>query len=53
MAVEDALETHLADAFEGADEEGINRDEVAGVAGFNVALPEFWAKPLKQFHLIV
>lgn len=53
MAIEDALKVDLADAFERADEEGIDRNKITCMACFDMPLPEFWAEALQQFHLVV
>ena len=48
MAVDHGLQVDLAHALERADEEGVDRDQRAGVRGLDVALAELRAEALQQ-----
>ena len=52
MAVDDGLQVDLADAFQHADEEGVDRHQRAGVRGLDVAVAELRAEPLEEPGLL-
>src|SRR5580765_7497102 len=53
MAVDGGLEIDLADALEGADEEGVDSDKTAGVRGFDVAFAELGAEAFEEPDLLL
>ena len=53
MAVDGSLQMDLANALEGADEEGVERFQPAGVWGLDVALAEFQGEALEQPDLLL
>ena len=52
MAVDDGLQVDLADPLQHADEEGVDRDQGAGVRGLDVAFAELGTEPLQQPGLL-
>lgn len=48
MAVDGRLHVDLADPLEGADEEGIDGDEAAGVIGLDMAFAELGREAFEQ-----
>ena len=52
-AIDRGLQLELADAFEGADEEGVDGDEAPGMRGLDVALAELRAEALQQPGLLL
>ena len=52
MAVDRGLQVDLAHALEHADEEGVDRDQRAGMRGLDVALAELGAEPFEQPRLL-
>ena len=53
VAVDRGLQVDLADALEHADEEGVDRDQGAGVRRLDVALAELGAEALQQPDLLI
>jgi hypothetical protein len=53
MAVDRGLQVDLADPFQHADEEGVDRDQSPGVRRLDVALAELRAEALEQADLLV
>ena len=53
VAVDRGLQIDFADALEGADEEGVDTDETAGVRGLDVALAELRREALQQPGLLL
>jgi len=52
MAVDRGLQPDLADALEGADEDGVDGDQAAGVGCFEVALAELRRRALQPADLL-
>lgn len=52
MAINGALKIDFADALEGSDKESIDGDQVAGVAGLDVPLPELGTEALQEPYLV-
>jgi hypothetical protein len=53
MAVDHALQVHLAYALEMPDEEGVHRNQAPGMRRFDVAFPELRGEPLQQPDLVL
>jgi hypothetical protein len=52
MAINRGLKIDFADALEGPDKEGVDGDQIAGVAGLDVPLSELWAESLQETYLV-